>query len=126
MSSIFREQIVRQLDTPKPISIVEFCESDQYCNRPLYPAQRVLLKIWFIEELEGWDEDILSGWIAGKDNVVVSPGLRKRMEFLRDGNYPHFRQLINVVGRRGSKGYITGAAFAKLIYEVSQHADPGS
>jgi len=27
----------------KKVGIVEFCESDEFCNMPLYPRQRVLL-----------------------------------------------------------------------------------
>jgi hypothetical protein len=47
------------------ISVVEFAESDEYCGKDLFPRQRVLLKVMFLEELEGWEEDILDEWIAG-------------------------------------------------------------
>lgn len=124
--SMFVQEIVRSISTPKPVDIVEFCESDQYCNRPLYPAQRVLLKLWFLKEMEGWEEDILNRWIRGEDEVVISPGIRQRVEYLRNAGFPHFREIVTVIGRRGSKGYCTGAAVAKKIYDTAQHPDPGA
>lgn len=110
------------------VGIVEFCESDEYCNKPLYPRQRVLLKTIFLEELEGWEEDILDYWIAGGhqgSEIQISPNIRDRVQFLRDAGYNHFREIVLAMGRRGSKGFITGQALAKVMWDTLQLQDPG-
>lgn len=121
------DQVEQGLNVQK-VSIVEFAESDEYCNRPLYPAQRVLLKIMFLEELEGWEEDILNEWIAGGRNgneTEISPNIRDRMDYLRAEGYPHFYEVDLVGGRRSSKGYVTGIAMAKIMFDTLQLQDPG-
>jgi hypothetical protein len=45
------EQVESSLTINK-VSIQEFSESDQFCDKPLYPRQLVLLKLIFLEELE--------------------------------------------------------------------------
>jgi hypothetical protein len=112
----------------KRVGIVEFAESDEYCNRPLYPRQRVLLKLFFLEELTGEEEDVLDYWIAGGRNgteIVISPNIRERVQWLRDNGYPHFREVVLVGGRRSSKGYVTGIAMAKVMFDCLQLQDPG-
>src|SRR4051794_38407338 len=77
----------------KKVGIIEFAESDQFCNKPLYPRQRVLLKLIFLEELDGYEEDVLTEWIKSTDEggeVRIAPKIRERMQMLRDRNYPHF------------------------------------
>lgn len=108
------------------VSIVEFAESDDFCHKPLYPRQRVLLKLFFLEELEGWEEDILSKWIRGEGDVLICPDVRKRVEWLRERGYPHFSTIQLVGGRRSSKGYTTGIAIAKKIWDFVQMEDPAT
>jgi hypothetical protein len=110
-------------------SIVEFAESDQFCDKPLYPRQRVLLKLMFLEELEGWEEDILDYWIAGGrggNEIEISPDIRERVQYLRERDYQHFREVSLVGGRRSSKGFTTGIAMAKVMWETLQLQDPGT
>lgn len=112
----------------KKVGIVEFCESSDYCSKRLYPKQRLLLKLIFLEELTGREEDYLDEIIeGGRDGreVFISPGIRERMDFLRDQDYPHFREIVLVGGRRSSKGFITGLALAKVMYDVLLLQDPG-
>ena len=123
----FFEEITRGLATRR-VGIEEFCESDQYCNKRLYPRQLVLLKLMFLEELTGPEEDILEHWIRGGRNgreVVISPKIRERVQYLRDAGYSHFREVVLVGGRRSSKGFITGLALSKLMYDTLQLQDPG-
>jgi hypothetical protein len=120
---------VEQNLTVNRTSIVEFAESDQFCNKPLYPRQRVLLKLMFLEPLEGWEEDILDFWIAGGrggSEIEISPDIRRRVEYLRERGYQHFREVDLVGGRRSSKGFTTGIAMAKVMWETLQLQDPGS
>jgi hypothetical protein len=112
----------------KKISVVEFAESDEYCDKPLYPRQRVLLKLMFLEELTGEEEDILNYWIAGGrggTEIEICPDVRERVQWLRDAGYKHFRQVNLVGGRRSSKGFVTGVAMAKIMFDTLQLQDPG-
>lgn len=99
------------------------------CNKVLYPAQTVLLKLIFLEELTGPEEDILDWWIQGGRNgteITLSPDIRGRVDWLRDHDYPHFREVDLVGGRRSSKGFCTGIAMAKVMWDVLQLQDPGA
>lgn len=111
----------------RKVSIVEFCESDEFCNKPLFPRQRVLLKTLWLEELEGWEEDILSEWIRSTEQggeVRICNGVRERRQFLIDNGYKHFREIILVGGRRSSKGWITAICIAKKLYDFIQLKNP--
>jgi hypothetical protein len=113
----------------KKVGIEEFAESSEYCGRPLYPRQRVLLKLIFLEELTGKEEDILDYWInggLGGNEIEISRDIRKRVEVLRENNYKHFTEVVLVGGRRASKGYVTGIAMAKVMFDTLQLEDPGA
>lgn len=121
------DQVEQNLTVSK-IGIEEFAESDEFCNKPLYPRQKVLLKLIFLEELTGEEEDILDYWIAGGrdgDEIILSPDIRQRVSYLRENDYPHFRECVLVGGRRSSKGFCTGMAMAKVMWDVLQLQDPG-
>ena len=109
----------------KKVSIVEFAESSEYCNKPLYPRQRLLLKLIFLEELTPYEEDVLDEWIFNKSGeVMISPKIRERIELLRDRGYSHFREVMLIGGRRSSKGHMTGLAVAKKIYDLINMDNP--
>lgn len=111
------------------VSIDEFAESDEFCGKPLYPRQRLLLKLIFLEELTGQEEDILDYWIAGGRNgneIVMAPDIRERTQWLRDNGYTHFREVDLIGGRRSSKGFMTGISLAKVMYETLRLEDPGT
>lgn len=122
--SILADQILRTFDTKK-IGIVEFAESDQFCNKPLYPRQRVFLKLIFLEELEGWEEDIVSDWLSPDGETRISPKVREQVQWLRDNGYNHFPEVQLVGGRRSSKGYITSLAVGKKMHDTWKLGDPG-
>ena len=44
---------------------------------------------------------------------------------MRDMGAPHFREIDLVGGRRSSKGFVTGIAMAKVMYDCLQLQDPG-
>jgi len=122
--SVLAEQVLRQFDNKK-ISIVEFAESDQFCNKPLYPRQRVFLKTVFLEELEGWEEDILNDWLSPSGETRISPKVREQTQWLRENGYNNFPEVQLVGGRRSSKGYITSLAVGKKMFETWKLGDPG-
>jgi hypothetical protein len=114
---------------PKQVDIIEFAESDEYCGRPLYPYQKILLKLIFLQELEGWEEDILSKWIKESSTeayypTVIAPMIRERIDWLRDRDYKHFPTVQMVGGRRSGKGYMTGIAIAYKAYQLILMDDP--
>jgi hypothetical protein len=121
------EQVERNLAAEK-ISIVEFAESPSYCNKQLYPRQRVLLKLIFLEDLEPWEDEVLDHWIAGGhggEEIEISPDIRERVAYLKEMGFSHFREVVLVGGRRSSKGFITGIALAYVLWNTLQLQDPG-
>lgn len=107
------------------VGIVEFCESDEFCGSPLYPRQRVLLKLIWLEEMTGYEEDILSHWISGNDpDIVISSKIRERRQRLIDEGYPHFREIMLIGGRRSGKGKMTGLCLAKKTYDLVMMQHP--
>lgn len=112
----------------KPISIVEFAESKKFCNRTLYPRQKLLLKLIFLEDLTDLEEAILDEWLKGGrggEEVEICQGIREKREWLKANGYKHFREVALVGGRRCSKGFITGLSLAKKVYDTIQLQDPG-
>lgn len=112
----------------KPVSIVEFAESSKFCGRTLYPRQRLLLKLMFLEDLTEEEDRILDYWISGGrngDEINISPDIRERTAWLKENGYRHFREIVLVGGRRCSKGFITGLAMAKKVFDTVQLQDPG-
>jgi hypothetical protein len=107
------------------ISIVEFSESSDYCDKPLYPRQRVLLKLIWLEEMDGYEEDVLSEWIRGDDpDIQMCSKIRERRQRLIDEGYKHFREIMLVGGRRSSKGHITGLSIAKKMFDMVMLENP--
>ena len=122
----FLSQLQSNFDT-KPVGIAEFSESKKFCGKPLYPRQRLLLKLIFLEELNEYEEKVLDYWIAGGrggDEIVISPDIRERIKRLREKGNSHFREVVVVAGRRASKGHLAGLAMAKTMYDVLRIDDP--
>lgn len=118
--------------TQNRVSIVEFAESLKFCGKPLYPRQKLLLKLIFLEELTDEENAILDWWEKGGRStkygpeIIVSPGIRERVDWLKRHGYKHFREVVLVGGRRCSKGFMTGMAMAKKMYDCLQLQDPGT
>lgn len=120
----------------EPPSIIEFCLSDAYLNRPnLYPRQATLLKIMFLQKdmLTQYDYDVIGEWTEsylhtaderGEGNNGIVPDVLERMDLLIAQGRPWFRQTSNISGRRGSKGHIGGQAGAYVLWNYMGLADP--
>jgi hypothetical protein len=121
---LIRDQVKQALST-RNVGIVEFAESSEFVGKPLFPRQRVLLKLIFLEEMEGWEEDILDEWMRDGGETRISPLIRERRDWLRENGYFHFPETILIGGRRSSKGFVTAIAGAKKIYDVWRLGDPG-
>lgn len=114
---------------PTTVSVQQFAEDTQFCNKPLYPGQIVLLKLIFLEEMTNAEEDILTYWInggRGGNEITISPNIRERRDFLRENGYKHFREVQLVGGRRSSKGFTTGLAMGYMMYSTLMLGDPGA
>lgn len=122
---LLKDQIFRTFDQ-KEVGIVEFAESSEYIGKPLFPRQRVFLKLMFLEELDGYEEDVLDQWIRSEGDVIISPKVRERVQWLRDNNYKHFPEIVMVGGRRSSKGFLTSIAMAKKMFDTWKLGDPGT
>jgi hypothetical protein len=118
------DQLETHLQTKK-VGIEEFAESAKFCDEKLYPKQRLLLKLIFLEELTDLEEHWLDEWIASKE-VTIAPDIRERVQWCRDHKYPHFREIVFVGGRRSSKGFITAMVMAKKMYDTLQLQDPNA
>lgn len=108
----------KQLIGHRKMGIEEFGEA---CKKTLFPLQLLLLKIIFLEELTQKEEDSLDHWIAGGrggSEILISPLIRERMEWLKQSGYEHFREVVLVGGRRSGKGHITGVAGAYMMYNL--------
>jgi hypothetical protein len=79
----------------------------------------------FLEEMTGWEEDILTEWIKGTGEALVSPMVREQREWLLENGYRNFPEVQLVGGRRSSKGYITSLAVGKKMHDTWKLGDPG-
>lgn len=125
MASVLGQTIKREFHSSR-VSAVEFAESSDYCGKPLYPLQRVLLKLIFLEEMEGWEEDILTEWQNDYGEITISPGIRERRDYCRDKGFEHFSEIVFVGGRRSGKGHVTGLAGGYKLFKVQSLPDPGT
>lgn len=125
--ALLREQAKREFQ-PTNVGIAEFAESSEYCGKPLFPLQRILLKLIFLEEMEGWEEDLLTWMINGgrKNEILLSPDLRARRDYCREHGFSHFSEIDLVGGRRSSKGHITGLAGAYKLWQTREIPDPAT
>lgn len=126
------EDIERRLpSTPKrpvplPVvpNIIDFVVS--CLNRPqLYPRQATLLKLWFLQDdlLTDYDRKVIGEWESESEQdgsglirgYGLPAGILDRVAQCRAESRRWFSELVAVVGRRGSKGYLGAIAVAYVI-----------
>lgn len=124
------QDLLSQLEAtfkPRHVPITEFAESHEFAGRKLYPRQKLLLKLFFLEDLTDEEEAILDYWEAGGaggTEITISPFMRERIKYLKDNGYKHFREIVLVGGRRSSKGFVTGLSLAYKVFQLVQLQDP--
>lgn len=97
-------------------SIVDFASHRSFCGQVLYPKQRTLLKLAYLEteQMTAYDIDTIEKWREGFTNHEevsgVQPDVWERVKWLKERGYRHFPHIQNIAGRRGSKG-VTGGIF---------------
>jgi hypothetical protein len=120
-------QFVNSLDAKIPYeSIVDFASHHSFCGIRLYPRQKTLLKLIYLEteNMTAYDIDVIENWrthfTGGKDSFGVQPDVWERIEYLKQQGYRHFPHVQAVMGRRASKGVIGGILGAeKMAHLVS-------
>ncbi|MCB0964002.1 MAG: hypothetical protein KDA98_11995 [Acidimicrobiales bacterium] len=117
--------------------IIEFCLSPRYLNLPiLYPRQATLLKIMFLqtELLTGYDHDVIEEWTSGfalagpsddpdqslhyEGMFGMAPDVLERAALLKADGHRWFPEVVNVGGRRGSKGAMGGVAGSYVTFHL--------
>lgn len=110
--------------------IMEFCLSDKYLDQPgIYPRQATLLKCIFLqtELFTDFDYEVIGQWsesFARTGNNGCQPDLLDRIRICQEQGRKWFREIIAVIGRRGSKGY-TGAICSAYVLWHYMHRPGG-
>lgn len=89
---------------------------------PLYPRQKTLMKIIFLEidQMTKYDFQVIEGWRESTRNggpVKIPLDIFDRIEWLKKRGYKHFRENIFCLGRRGSKGFTVSHI---IDYKIAQ------
>ena len=107
-------------------SIEEFACHPSFCGQKLYPRQRTLLKLIYLEteNMTAYDLDVIEQWRHSFMDPDTPEGVQEdiweRVEYLKARGYRHFPHIEAIIGRRGSKGKIGGILGAeKLAYMYS-------
>ncbi len=116
------------------LSIAEFMLSDRYlAQRHVFPPQLTFLKTVFleVENFTAFDRHVIDEWSSGfqlgqptadglyyEGSSGTTPDIDERMAQLRAEGRWHFEEVINVLGRRGSKGYLGGVCAARIVWDL--------
>ncbi len=112
--------------------IATFTESPKYLGKRLYPRQRTMLRLIFLEteNMEAYDIKVINEWANNfyrrEYRAGVSPDVWERVEYLKEKGHPHFREVPNISGRRSGKNHIGAIMAAYKNWELIQLDDPQS
>ena len=119
---------------PEMPHIIEFVISKRFLNRPgLYPRQATLLKLIFlaVDLFTDFDMRVLAGWGAGQVGGLehdrqygLVSDILERIEINRAAGRSWFREVVAVIGRRGSKGYLGAISVAYVLWWYLGTRDP--
>jgi len=127
MFDIARSALTVHKDLPP---IIDFAEHPHFLGRKLYPRQQTLLKLINLEteNMTDYDLEVIDQWSKGFDkqgiSIGISPDVWERVEYLKANGYKHFKEVVNITGRRGGKGHIGGIQGAYLNWQLIQQDDP--
>jgi hypothetical protein len=115
------------LPVPDPIT---FVVSPLWLNRSnLYPRQATLLKVVFLREdlFTEYDYDVVQEWEVSfrqSGENGITPNILERMRYLKAEGYSHFREVLLIMGRRGSKGYVSALCMVYVLWQYMAKGDP--
>lgn len=110
--------------------IVTFAEHPEFLGKRLYPRQKSLLRLIFLEteNMTAYDLEVINEWAEQFDEGSycngISPDIWERVTWLKENGYPHFREVENVTGRRGAKGLIGAIIGAFQNWRMIKLDDP--
>ncbi len=113
-------------------SIVEFAEHPSFLGGDrLFPRQKTLLRLMCLEteNMTEYDIDVINKWAENfnpSDEVVmgINPDIWKRVEWLKANGYDHFKEIIAIIGRRGSKNHLGAILLAYQLWKLILLDDP--
>ena len=125
---IAKKSLTTYTDIP---DIVTFAEDPRFLGRGrLYPRQKTLLRLICLEteNMTEYDHYVIDEWSKNFTrngvSIGVSPDIWERVEHLKANGYTHFREVVNITGRRGGKGHIGGIIGAYLNWNLLMLDDP--
>ena len=80
--------------------------------------------VFTLEDLDDYDLKVIQEWQRHDPEIKAAPFLMERYNWLRAHNYPHFRIIQLVGGRRSGKGHVTGIALAYKVFKTQQIENP--
>jgi hypothetical protein len=117
-----RAQFINSIAPRKPFeSIIDFATHRSFCNKKLYPRQRTLLKLIYLEteNMTAYDIDVIEEWRSNFSHAKIPYGIQadvwERVDYLKSHGYTHFPHVQAVMGRRASKGTIGGILGAERL-----------
>lgn len=120
-------QLFTGLPVPDPIT---FVISPEYLDRSnIYPRQATLLKIIFLRDdlLTAYDHRVIDEWeqtFRETGNEGIVPGVRERIQWLKERGHKWFRETLLVMGRRAGKGHISGLSMSYVLWHYMAKGDP--
>ena len=115
-------QMKQALVTQSPWeSITDFATHPSFCNLRLYPRQKTLLRLIYleVEQMTDYDIEVINRWAEGFKDPSTPEGVQEdiweRIDYLRQHGYRRFPHIQMVMGRRASKGVIGGVLGAEQL-----------
>lgn len=95
----------------------------------MYPRQKTLLKIIFLEDdrFTDYDRMVIDQWMESTrtgGDVVIPLDLYDRMRWCKENGYRHFKEVIYCGGRRGGKGFLGGKIAEYKIAQMIALGNP--
>lgn len=110
-------EFCRHFKKEKPVDIIKFATHPDYCGKKLYPEQRVILKTIYKLPFDELEQEIFNYW---EQMGYIPTTLRERM----DGSLGAFREVVLVIGRRGSKTFLSAIIAAYTAYKLILMGNP--
>ena len=125
---IAKQSLKQEKDIP---DIITFAEHQSFLGKPLFPRQRTLLKLINLEfeNFTDYDYEVIDDWTKNfyRDDgtrIGISPDALERAKILKADGYKHFKEVVNITGRRGGKGHIGGIQGAYINWQLLMLDDP--
>jgi hypothetical protein len=109
--------------------VIQFAMDPEYLGRSIYPIQGTMLKVCFLqtEIFTDYDLEVIDYWskaFALTGNFGCQPDLLERIYLNKAAGRPWFREWVQIIGRRGSKGFIGAIAGAYVLWHYLSFGDP--